>query len=94
MAQELTVDPAERREHARHNLGLAAAVTWPVSAPCVIADVAVMGACLATDYASCLPPEFHLKLNLDLMRKCRIVWRTKTKVGVKFLPNPRSRLAA
>ena len=35
-----------------------------------------------------LPDEFALALNEDIMRQCRVVWRTETQAGIEFLPMP------
>jgi hypothetical protein len=77
--------PSEQRRHPRRELGLGATVTWPVTVPCTISDVSATGARLTTKYPRSLPNEFHLALNADLMRKCRVMWRNRNQVGVSFL---------
>jgi hypothetical protein len=79
----------EKRKYPRLNLGLAACVTWPRPVPCTIADVSATGARLTTEYMDLLPDVFDLAMNADIMRKCRVVWRKKGELGVKFLPNPK-----
>ena len=76
---------AEKRKYPRRDLGLAATVTWPPAMPCLIADISQTGGRLRLSNMHRLPDEFDLALNEDIMRKCRVVWRTKTEIGVKFL---------
>ncbi len=78
----------EKRKYPRRSLGLDACVTWPHPVPCRISDVSATGARLTTDHMDMLPDEFDLALNADIMRNCRVVWRKKNQVGVKFLPLP------
>jgi PilZ domain len=84
---ESRMKPSDQRKHPRRELGLAARVTWPVTVPCTISDVSATGARLTTKYPRSLPNEFHLALNADLMRKCRVVWRSGNQIGVSFLAN-------
>jgi hypothetical protein len=81
----------EKRKHPRLKLELDAVVTWPKPVPCTISDVSATGARLTTKFMDMLPDEFDLALNADLMRKCQVVWRTNTQVGVKFLPHVKRR---
>lgn len=48
------------------------------------------GVCLTTECAGALPEEFMLHLKDDLKRWCKIQWRSKTQVGVRFAPIPHS----
>lgn len=52
---------------------------------CVIADISASGARLTVDDVRLVPDEFVLALSTELMRKCRVMWRRKTQVGVKFV---------
>jgi hypothetical protein len=84
---EAWMKPSEQRRHPRHELGLGAMVTWPVTVPCTISDVSATGARLTTKYPRSLPNEFHLALNADLMRRCRVMWRNGNQVGISFIAN-------
>lgn len=79
---------SEKRKYARRDIGLPASITWPRLLPCTIADISQTGARLRTPDMRLLPNEFDLALNQDIMRKCRVVWRTRSQAGVEFLPNP------
>ncbi len=81
----------ENRKFPRRELGIPACVTWPRPVPCVIADISGTGARLQSEHAALIPKVFDLALNQDIMRRCQIVWRRKNQVGVKFLPQPKSR---
>lgn len=78
----------ENRKYERREIGLAATVTWPRPMPCTVADISQTGARLHVADMKLLPKEFDLSLSEDIMRKCRVVWRTKTQAGVEFLPHP------
>lgn len=55
--------------------------------PCKMLDVSDAGARLQLDVPGTLPDEFILVLSRDgrLSRKCRIRWRRRDMVGVRFL---------
>ena len=75
----------DQRKHPRRNLGLTARITWPHPMPCVIADISASGARLSVDSVRDVPDEFILSLNVHLMRKCKVMWRKRTQVGVRFV---------
>jgi hypothetical protein len=60
---------------------------------CTMSDVSQRGARLTIDNPSALPQAFWLLLSADgrVCRRCHVVWRTGTEVGVVFLPLPRRR---
>lgn len=60
------------------------------SIACLMSNMSQTGVCLTIDNPGALPEEFMLVLKDDLNRWCKIQWRSKTQVGVKFVPAPRS----
>lgn len=55
--------------------------------PCVIADVSKTGAKLTFRTAHDVPELLTLRLSktADVSRKCRVVWRHRDEVGVRFV---------
>jgi hypothetical protein len=78
----------ERRKYPRRELDLAAAITWPKPTPCTVVNLSADGAGLVAENGPSIPAEFDLALNSHLMRKCRVIWRNKNRIGIKFLPHP------
>ena len=66
---------------------------WYVSAigqqlrECTVWDESETGARLVVDASETIPDIFHIYMTLDSSsrRRCRVVWRSKTQVGVEFL---------
>jgi hypothetical protein len=58
---------------------------------CLIKDVSETGARVATNAPDQLPEEFILRLTKDgrARRLCRVMWRTETEAGVRFVKPPR-----
>ena len=83
----------EQRKHPRRNLGLNARITWPRQMPCIIADISASGARLTLDNVRLLPNEFVLSLSVHLIKKCKVMWRRKTEVGVRFIDAHTARAA-
>jgi hypothetical protein len=54
---------------------------------CTVWDESDTGARLVVDAPETIPDVFHLYMTLDFAsrRRCRVVWRSKTQIGVKFL---------
>ena len=54
---------------------------------CTVWDESETGACLLVDASETIPDIFHIYMTLDFSsrRRCRVVWRSKTQVGVEFL---------
>jgi len=75
----------DQRKYPRRELDLVARITWPRPMPCVIADISASGARLTLEQVNLLPDEFILALNVDLMKKCKVMWRRRNQVGVRFL---------
>jgi methyl-accepting chemotaxis protein len=54
---------------------------------CVVRDVSKHGACLHLQSTASVPEEFDLSFDTgQMLRKCRVAWRTLTNVGVSFDP--------
>jgi hypothetical protein len=53
---------------------------------CVVADISDVGARLEVEHAQKAPASFYLLLSSRgrPKRRCRVVWRSKTQVGVEF----------
>jgi len=52
---------------------------------CTLQDLSLGGACLRVHEPFDLPETFDLVLeSLSIKRGCRVVWRRKDKIGVKF----------
>jgi hypothetical protein len=57
---------------------------------CTISDISEIGARLVLDSDDELPERFFLLLTTSgrARRRCRVVWRTGTTVGVAFMTGP------
>jgi hypothetical protein len=55
---------------------------------CSIADVSETGAKLLVKDPASLPDEFLLRLNPDLRKWCRVVWRGDGQIGIEFIAAP------
>jgi hypothetical protein len=53
---------------------------------CVVRNMSEAGACLKVESPLGIPDEFELTFEAgDIVRRCRVVWRKETQVGVAFL---------
>jgi len=54
---------------------------------CSVWDESETGARLLVDAPETIPDIFHIYMTLDLgsRRRCRVVWRANTQIGVEFL---------
>ena len=54
---------------------------------CTVWDESETGARLVVDAPETMPDIFHIYMTLDFSsrRHCRVVWRSKTQIGVEFL---------
>jgi hypothetical protein len=88
MAANLNVK--ERRAHPRVGVNLSATIVQPgVGLPairCTVVDMSSHGAGLHVSEAS-PPDEFTLNLTAagSVSRKCKVVWREGTALGVEFI---------
>ena len=80
-------DLGERRRHPRRRVVKNAAIIFRggnCAIACQILDVSESGALLMpVDVTSC-PREFVLKPRVGEPRNCEVVWRTGTKIGVRY----------
>jgi methyl-accepting chemotaxis protein len=54
---------------------------------CVVRDLSRQGACLHLQSTASLPDQFELSFDTgQLLRRCRVAWRTLTNMGVSFEP--------
>lgn len=77
----------ERRRYPRHRVSKSAAIVFGNdrrSIGCQILDVSESGAMLMPVDAALCPREFLLKPSDGGERNCEVVWRTGTKIGVKY----------
>jgi hypothetical protein len=60
---------------------------WQASEPCIVRDISRTGARLACSTTDKIPDEFRLQLSPDgvVARQCRVVWKSDTEIGVKFV---------
>jgi hypothetical protein len=54
---------------------------------CTVWDESQTGARLVVEAPETIPDVFHIYMTLDFSsrRRCRVVWRSKSQVGVEFL---------
>ena len=81
---------AEKRKNLRRSVTYPAFIDLADGSPsrvCSLCDASQEGAQLAVADPDALPDEFILALSADgaARRRCRIVWRTQTQVGVEFV---------
>ena len=75
------------RELRRYDRGsLALPVVAGGSIKCVLLDLSRDGAKLTSERP--LPEMFYVMLRPGLKRWCKVIWRRRTQVGVKFIPDP------
>ena len=84
-----------KRQRRRDNIELIVHIEtgYGPSVACLMSDISEAGARLKISNLSALPDEFMLLLKAGLRRWCKIQWRSKNQVGVKFLQTPRSQIA-
>ncbi len=81
---------AEKRKNIRRSITYPAFIEPGGGAPaleCTLCDASQQGAQLAVADPVTVPNEFILALSSDgaARRRCRVIWRTETSVGVEFL---------
>jgi hypothetical protein len=79
---------SDKRKSARHAMRYTAWIAQPGKEllGCALADISATGARLLVEDPDNLPDEFVLYLSSrgSPRRKCKVAWRDKTHVGVKF----------
>lgn len=78
----------EQRTYSRHDIGSLQVVAGG-SVQCMILDVSLAGAKLSSE--GYLPEKFYLMLRPDLKRWCKVIWRRRDQVGVRFIKDPTRR---
>lgn len=78
-----------RRNSARRTFGYPARLQFAGDAQpiaCVIVDISEAGAQLQLLEAVDIPNEFVLLIggHADVQRRCRLIWRSRNKIGVRF----------
>src|SRR5215210_6629595 len=84
------MQPPEKRKSIRRTVTYPAFLDFGDGSPareCTFCDASQEGAQLAVADPNSLPNEFILALSSDgaARRRCRVIWRTATQVGVEFL---------
>jgi hypothetical protein len=78
----------ERRKDQRHRTYKAAEISFSgrsTAIDCVVKNVSEGGAALEVASPIGIPDEFDLVMTGDrTVRRCRVVWRKATRIGVKF----------
>jgi hypothetical protein len=86
----VSVMPSEQRKSPRKSIvahGFLYGADGRAIGPCQIENVSVGGAMLKHSSGNELPAQFVLLLsrNGQVRRHCRIAWRAKDRIGVRFL---------
>jgi len=77
----------ERRQNPRTRVfkGAKVILSGRSTVTCIVRDLSSGGACLQLPSTTDLPAEFRLSFDTgNNLRKCRVVWRTLTNLGVSF----------
>ena len=77
----------ERRKVLRHKTLKAGHIAFNRAGTidCRVRNLSELGACLEVANQVGIPDDFTLVIESDhLMQKCRVIWRTATRMGVAF----------
>jgi hypothetical protein len=90
---------AEKRRNPRRTVTYPAFLDLGDGLPareCTLCDASQEGAQLAVAQPNSLPDQFVLALSSDraVRRRCGVIWRTETQVGVKFLKDRKAKPTA
>jgi len=56
-----------------------------IAVDCMVRNLSERGASLMVDYPDSIPDDFDLSIgNDDMLKVCRVVWRSTDQVGVEF----------
>jgi len=78
----------DKRRSSRHRIFKAAKIGFHelhAAIDCVVRDISDTGARLSIESTIGVPEIFFLAINGAPPRKCQIVWRKPSQLGVKFL---------
>ena len=86
---------ADKRRKVRRTLRYPATIDGGDDAdprPCTLCDASQDGAQILVDDPASVPDQFTLVLGYDgtARRRCRVVWRSDTQVGVEFIGIPKT----
>jgi hypothetical protein len=86
------MDTVEKRTKQRRTISRIAHIATGLGQPlqCQMNDISEAGARIAVLYPKAAAQEFLLVLNTDLLRWCRVVWRSEHEIGVSFIDPPKS----
>ena len=80
----------ERRRAQRHRTLKAGHIAFNRASmiDCRVRNMSAIGACLQVPAQVGIPDEFTLFVEYDgLRRRCRVIWRTATQLGIEFGPD-------
>ena len=85
---------SERRKFLRRSIRYPAYVDLGPDVPlraCMLCNVSQGGAELSVSDLDSLPEHFTLALSIDggAQRRCRVVWKADSQIGVEFLKTPK-----
>lgn len=77
---------ANKRRASRRTVRHAARITFSrQSITCTVRDISRTGASIESSYITAIPDQFKMRVELESAeRHCIVVWRKKTRIGVKF----------
>jgi PilZ domain len=81
----------EKRQVLRRDITLAVRMATGLGPPlkCNLKDISETGARIEVHDPGSSPQEFLVILNGDLKRWCRVMWRSKNEIGIKFIKPPK-----
>jgi len=82
----------DKRQSARKAITATVHIATGLGRPlkCTIMDVSKHGARIAVDDPESSPQEFLLLLKKNLLRWCRVMWRSDCEIGIQFIQSPNS----
>ena len=85
----------EKRQNVRRKIAHDVFMETGLGAPlkCSMLDVSEFGARIKAKDPSAAPQEFLIQLHDGLTRWYRVMWRSDTEIGIKFIQPPQSLMA-
>jgi hypothetical protein len=82
----------EKRQNVRRKIAHDVFMETGLGPPlkCSMLDVSEFGARIKAEVPSAAPQEFLIHLHDGLTRWCRVMWRSDTEIGIKFIQPPQS----
>jgi hypothetical protein len=86
------MDHPDKRQSKRQDITHTVLMSTGLGPPlkCTMKDVSEAGARIEVDDPKSSPQEFEIILKEGLSRWCRVMWRSKGEIGIKFIVPPRS----